>query len=60
MAALSFAQILSHNAILFINTSTMAWHNKGHWLVGRPYLPIMASNVLNEHSLKFTNKDYLR
>ena len=33
-----------HNAILFIDTSNNAWYNQSHWLIGTPYLLIIASN----------------
>ena len=44
----SSAQIFSHNAILFIDTSDNAWYNQVHW----PYLSIIASNVTNTKSVK--------
>ena len=45
-AAQSSAQTFIHNAIMFIDTSNNAWYNKTHWLIGTPYLSIIASNVI--------------
>ena len=44
----SCAQIFSHNAILFIDTSDNVWYKQVHW----PYLSIIASNVTNTKSVK--------
>ena len=42
----SFVQTFIHNAILFIDTSNNTWYNQAHWLIGIPYLSIIASNEL--------------
>ena len=34
----------SAHSIMFIDTSNNAWHNQAHWLIGTPYLWIIASN----------------
>ena len=44
----SCAQIFSHNAILFIDTSDNVWYKQVHW----SYLSIIASNVTNTKSVK--------
>ena len=35
--------------ILCIDTSYNAWHNQAHWLIGTPYLSIIASNAVKSH-----------
>ena len=40
------AQIFIHNVISFIDTFDNAWYNHVYWLIGTPYLSIIASNVL--------------
>ena len=45
LAAQSSVQTHIHNAIVFIDTSNNASHNQVHWLFGKPYLVIKASNV---------------
>ena len=39
-------QTFIHNAILFIDTSNNAWYNQAHWLIGMPYLSIIAGDVI--------------
>ena len=45
LAVQSFARIQIHNAILFLNNT---WYNNGHWLIRRPYLAMIASNVYSD------------
>ena len=46
LAMIVFSAVQSfHHVILFIKTSTMCGTTKGHWLTGRPYLPIIAGTV---------------
>ena len=44
-AAQSTAQTYIHNAILFIDTSNNVLYNQVHWLIGMPYLSIIATNA---------------
>ena len=45
LAVQSSSQTFIHNAILFTDTSNIAWHNQAYWLIGTPYLSTSASNV---------------
>ena len=45
LAVQSSAVTFLHNAISFIDTSNNAWYNQVHWLIGTPYLSMIASNV---------------
>ena len=42
-ALLAMIQSFFHNAILFIDISDNAWYKQAHWLIGAPYLSIIAS-----------------
>ena len=57
MIALSFvqssAQTIIHSAIVFIDTSDNAWYNQVHWLIGTPYLSIIASNGANRNQMYY-------
>ena len=47
MIALSAVCMDTNSQCYFINQLlNNAWCNKGHWLTGRPYLAMTASNVL--------------
>ena len=48
-----------YNAILYIDTSNNAWHSQAHWLIGKPYLSTIASNVANMISVLTTTNLWL-
>ena len=52
----SSVQTFIHNAILFIDTC----YNQAHWLIGMPYLSIIASNVnlFEQHKTLFASTEY--
>ena len=44
----SSIRTFSHNAILVIDTSNNDSYNQAQWLIGTPYLSIVASNVVKK------------
>ena len=57
LAVQSSAQTFIHNVILFFDTSDNAWYNQVHWLIGTPYLSIIASKVSALDPSKFHDED---
>ena len=41
-----YTDIYSHNTIVLKDTSNNAWYNQVHWLIGTPYLSIIAGSGL--------------
>ena len=41
-----YNDIYSHNTIVLKDTSNNAWYNQVHWLIGTPYLSIIAGSGL--------------